>query len=90
MEKVMEQQSVAPNSSVQTPFCANLRSKKYFMLNVIPTKVEDFMDASGCCWCYHTMQVRGPDEGFVEPESCVPGRACYQTAFGQFKQSRGA
>jgi len=87
----MEQQKVTnATTSVQTPFCGNLRSKRFFMLNVIPTKAEDYLDASGHCWCYDTQQVRGPDDGFVEPERCVPGRSCYRSAFEQFRPSRGA
>lgn len=69
------------SSPVATPFCGLLRSKKYFMLNVIPTQAEDYLDASGHCWCYDTQSVRGPDEGFVSTERCVPGRSCYRSAF---------
>jgi len=74
-------------STVQTPFCGSLRSKKFFMLNVIPAKAEDYIDASGHCWCYDTQQVRGPDDCYVSTERCVPGRSCYKSAFSLAKKS---
>lgn len=64
----------------KTPFCGDLRSKKYFMLDVIAVEAEQYLDASGHCWCYHTQQVIGPDGELVEPKECVPGRACYRSA----------
>jgi hypothetical protein len=64
----------------QTPFCGNLRSKRFFMLDVIPTEAGQFYDPSGHCWCYHTQQVIGPDGSHVFPERCVPGRPCYRSA----------
>ena len=76
----MEQQKVKTVSAVQTPFCGSLRSKKFFMLNVIPTKVEDYLDASGHCWCYHTQQPIGPDGQAVTPETCDVNRRCYRSA----------
>jgi hypothetical protein len=64
----------------QTPFCGDLRSKKFFMLDAIPTKEEDYLDPSGHCWCYYTQQPVGPDGEQVGPESCKPGRKCYRSA----------
>ena len=63
-----------------SPFCRDLRSKNYFMLDVLPTEADQYMDASGYCWCYETQQVIGPDGGSVDPGRCVPGRSCYQSA----------
>jgi hypothetical protein len=65
---------------INTPFCRDLRSKKFFMSDKIAGTAEEYLDASGHCWCYHTQQVVGPDGGFVEPHSCVPGRSCYRSA----------
>jgi hypothetical protein len=65
---------------IQTPFCGDLRSKRFLMLDTIPTSAEQYMDPSMHCWCYHTQQVIGPDGGFVGPEDCVPGRSCYRSA----------
>ncbi len=63
-----------------TPFCGDLRSKKYFMLDTIPTEPEQYYDPSGHCWCFHTQQVLGPDGSHVAPEDCTPGRRCYRSA----------
>lgn len=65
---------------IQTPFCGDLRSKKFFLLDQIARTAEDYLDASEHCWCYHTQQVVGPDGNIVTPHRCVPGRACYRSA----------
>jgi len=70
------------NEALQSPFCGSLRSKKFFMLDSIATKAEDYLDASNHCWCRETQQVIGPDGRQVSPERCVPGRSCYGSAFG--------
>jgi hypothetical protein len=64
----------------QTPFCGDIRSKKYFLLDTIPSDASDLMDGSGHCWCYHTQQPIGPDGLHVLPENCTPGRVCYRSA----------
>ncbi len=69
-----------PTTAPETPFCGDLRSKKFFMLDVLPTQASQLLDDSGHCWCYHTQQVVGPDRHLVEPAACVPGRACYRSA----------
>jgi hypothetical protein len=70
---------------LNTPFCGDLRSKKFFLLDQIATKPEDYLDPSGHCWCYHTQQVVGPDGNIVAPEDCVPGRSCYRSALDKSK-----
>jgi hypothetical protein len=67
----------APN---QTPYCADLRSKKYFLLDSLPTSDSDFLDPSGYCWCYNTQQSIGPDGQHALPALCGPGRECYRSA----------
>jgi hypothetical protein len=74
---------IAHPGTPQTPFCGDLRSKKFFMLDVMPAKEEDFLDPSGHCWCYHTQQPVGPDGELVGPEYCRPGRKCYQSALAK-------
>lgn len=69
--------SVVPESS----FCSALRSKKFFMIDALPTEASQYLDASNHCWCRMTQQVIGPDGGSVHPESCVAGRDCYRSAF---------
>jgi len=77
--------ATAPPTPITTPFCGDLRSKKFFLLDQIATKPEDYLDPSGHCWCYHTQQVVGPDGNIVAPEDCVPGRACYRSALDKTK-----
>ena len=62
-----------------TPFCGELRSKRYMMLDVIPSVAEQYYDPSGHCWCYHTQQPVGPDGDQVMPERCGPDRSCYRS-----------
>ncbi|MDP9175332.1 MAG: hypothetical protein M3O30_15935 [Planctomycetota bacterium] len=69
-----------PATPLQTPFCGELRSKKFFMLDVIATDASQYLDESNHCWCFHTQQVLGPDAGMVSPHDCIPGRACYKSA----------
>jgi hypothetical protein len=79
----MNQESTeTKKTGVQTPFCGDLRSKQFFLLDVIPTEESQYLDQSGHCWCYHTQQVVGPDRGIVMPSRCVPGRKCYRSALG--------
>jgi hypothetical protein len=68
------------STSTRTSFCGHLRSKKYFMLDVIATEADQYLDDSGYCWCFHTQQVIGPDGLQVGPENCGPGRSCYRSA----------
>jgi hypothetical protein len=63
-----------------TPFCGDLRSKKFFMIDGLPADESDFLDPSGHCWCYHTQQPLGPDGSLVGPRECVSGRTCYRSA----------
>ena len=75
-----------PLPVIQTPFCGDLRSKKFFLSDQIAATAEDYLDASGHCWCYHTQQVVGPDGNIVIPERCVPGRRCYRSALDRSRQ----
>lgn len=64
-----------------SPFCRELRSKNYFMLDRLPVDATDYLDESNHCWCENTQMVFGPDGGIADPEHCVPGRSCYRSAF---------
>ena len=75
-----------PLPVIQTPFCGHLRSKKFFLSDQIAAAAEDYLDASGHCWCYHTQQVVGPDGNIVMPERCVPGRSCYRSALDRNRE----
>jgi len=72
---------ITPNVVPQSAFCSSLRSKKFFLIDVLPTDASQYLDASNHCWCRMTQQVIGPDGGTVHPESCVAGRDCYSSAF---------
>ena len=65
---------------IQTPFCGQLRSKKYFMLDRLAASPEDFIDAANHVWCCETQEVIGPDNRRVSTDNCRPGRACYSSA----------
>jgi hypothetical protein len=68
------------STPIQTRFCGDLRSKKFFMLDTIPSEPEHYYDPSGHCWCFHTQQPIGPDGLQVSPEQCGNDRACYRSA----------
>jgi hypothetical protein len=68
---------------LQTPFCGDLRSKKYYLNDAIITKAEDYMDGSGHTWCYHTQMPVGPDGMRVAPQYCTPDRGCYRSALAK-------
>ena len=66
---------------LKTPFCGDLRSKKFYLRDEIITNAEDYHDASGHTFCYHTQMPIGPDGSRAAPEYCTPGRGCYRSAF---------
>jgi hypothetical protein len=80
-DQLSEASEINASDTPQSPFCASLRSKKFFMLGVLPTEASQYLDASNHCWCRETQQVLGPDGGAARPEDCVPGRSCYSSAF---------
>jgi hypothetical protein len=75
--------SKSPLTVLQTPFCGDLRSKKYYMRDAILTSAEEYHDASGHTWCYHTQMPIGPDGLSVSPEQCGPDRGCYRSALAK-------
>jgi hypothetical protein len=72
---------IATSVVPQSAFCGSLRSKKFFMIDALPTDAAQYLDASNHCWCRMTQQVIGPDGGTVHPDSCKVGRDCYSSAF---------
>jgi hypothetical protein len=85
-EIVMASQEVAVQAGVKTPFCGDLRSKKFYQLDRIATHADDYLDESNHCWCYHTQTPMGADGGYVTPQRCVPGRSCYRSAMTEPKK----
>ena len=72
---------ITPGVAPESAFCSSLRSKKFFLIDALPTEASQYLDASNHCWCRETQQVTGPDGGSVRPEACVAGRDCYSSAF---------
>ena len=70
-------------AALQSPFCREIRSKKYYTLQQMPTAEEHLLDASGWCWCSKTMQTFGPDGELVQPADCTAERGCYQSVFAE-------
>ena len=70
------------------PFCADLRSKKWFTLDAPARDEDELLDASGHCWCRRTMLSVGQDGELVDPEDCRSGRGCHR-ALAEEKTSDG-
>lgn len=71
--------TVAP--VVNSPFCRDIRSKKYYFLQEMPTEIHHLRDASNHCWCQRTVQAFGPDGELARPEDCNASRSCYRSLF---------
>ena len=71
--------TVSP-STVLSPFCGSLRSKKFFLLDRLASSADDYLDAANHVWCCETQEVIGPDNRRVDADACGPGRACYSSA----------
>jgi hypothetical protein len=76
-----ETETRAAAGGVESPFCRELRSKRYFFLQQMPTEAHQMLDASKSCWCRRTMQAIGPDGERAIPGACGPGRGCYRSLF---------
>ena len=71
-------------SNLISPFCSDLRSKKYYFLSKPAMEPADILDASNDCWCARSGIRLGPDDEIVTPDDCRAGRACFR-AVGQEK-----
>ena len=60
------------------PICADLRSKKYFLIGRPPRESADVLDASNDCWCDRTNDRIGVDKDLVHPDECRAGRSCFR------------
>jgi hypothetical protein len=72
--------TTAVATTVQSPFCGSLRSKKFFLLDRLASSPDDYLDAANHVWCCETQEVIGPDNRRVHPDGCGPGRGCYSSA----------
>ena len=66
-----------------SPFCSELRSKKYYFLQEVATEDHHLLDATNHCWCRLTMQAIGPDSERAHASDCKPGRECYRSLFAE-------
>lgn len=73
-------ETIEAAATMTSPFCGELRSKKFFMSNGgLLTEAAQYLDGSNHCWCFQTQQVIGPDGGKVTPFRCTPERTCYRS-----------
>lgn len=77
----LDETTLTDETPLQSPLCADLRSKKFFFLESLPLSGKDMIGPDNHCWCRRTMQVVGPDGGRVRPEHCGTGRECYLSQF---------
>ena len=75
--------TVVATKVMQSAFCRELRSKKYYFLQEMPTEAEHLLDATGHCWCLKTMQAIGPDGERAHTDGCTADRACYRSLFDE-------
>jgi hypothetical protein len=61
-----------------SPFCADLRSKRYYFLSGPARERADIVDASNDTWCARTALRLGPDDERVDADDCQRGRACFR------------
>lgn len=71
----------AETGVMTSPFCRELRSKRHYFLQEMPTEEHHLLDSSNRCWCRLTMQVVGPDGQQAQPKDCTAGRSCYRSLF---------
>ena len=65
-----------------SPVCAMLRTKTAFgsyVTDFDDSEWHDGTSSTAVYWCLKTMDMAGPDDGFVHPESCRANRACYRS-----------
>jgi len=83
--RIVEDGSVSAGSDtveiMQSPYCREIRSKKYFFLREMPTEDHHLKDGSNHCWCRATMKAYGPDGELTRPEDCTASRSCYRSLF---------
>ena len=76
-----ETTGVTVEPMMNSPFRRDIRSKKFYFLQEMPTEIHHLRDASNHCWCRRTVQAFGPDGELVRPEDCNTSRSCYKSLF---------
>ena len=56
--------------------CRRMHSKGMFIDADPDPSIPSMSD--GFVWCTHTMNCLGPDGRVADPETCRPGRLCYE------------
>ena len=72
---MLENQQIATHRLI----CQNLRTKASYVPSI---RTENYLvesDHKTQYWCIKTMKVIGPDDKFVIPENCKPGRKCFKS-----------
>lgn len=67
--------------NVTSPVCSMLRTKTAFGTYVTDGDDSEWHEGTSSTavyWCLKTMDMAGPDDGFVDPHACRAGRACYR------------
>ena len=77
----MNESNTAASTSLQSPICAALRSKKYYFLSRAPLESAEVLDASNDCWCAATHDRVGPDLDSVHPDVCRAARSCFRSLY---------
>ena len=60
------------------PACIHLRSKSMYVHGTLGQTEANPESTAGSCWCNTTQNFMGPDQDYVNRQSCVPGRGCYR------------
>lgn len=64
-------------------FCANLRTKGFFLSDAPPAMhLAEDRSTTGY-WCLRTMGPIGPDDGYASPRACGSHRACHESHVGR-------
>ena len=81
--KPLNEKLSIPLPVVNTPFCGELRSKKFYIKDQIIMTADEYRDSSGHIFCYHTQMPIGPDGYRVDPDDCGPDRICYRSGLAK-------
>jgi hypothetical protein len=73
---------IVDNDNVLSPVCAMLRTKtaygSYTLVDGDDSDWHEGTSSTAVFWCLKTMDMAGPDDGFVHPECCRANRVCYR------------
>ena len=59
--------------------CRHLLSKGMYVTGTLNPAEEDGLMGDGYCWCAQTQNVLGPDNAFVDRQTCSSERTCYES-----------